>query len=104
MKALWIPGRAVYLRLFKKSKEANSGSCRKRRTELLSEFDDSTELDTNSALEIDYVVAPPDGSIWNTAFRIWRSIYLENILAPEDIFLYSIDEAFMDVTNYLHTL
>ena len=30
------------------------------------------------------------------------SIYLKYI-APEDIFPYSIDEVFMDVTNYLHT-
>ena len=30
------------------------------------------------------------------------SIYLKYI-APEDIFPYSIDEVFMDVTDYLHT-
>ena len=56
----------------------------------------------NPSLALDYLVAPPRMAHyidWST--RIY-SIYLKYI-APEDIFPYSIDEVFMDVTNYLDT-
>ncbi len=43
----------------------------------------------------------PDGSLSGIQYQIY-SIYLKYI-APEDIFPYSIDEVFMDVTDYLHT-
>ena len=56
----------------------------------------------NPELEIDYIVAPPRMALYlEYSTRIY-SIYLKYI-APEDIFPYSIDEVFMDVTNYLHT-
>ena len=64
--------------------------------------DDSTELNSNPALEIDYIVAPLRMALYlEYSTRIY-SIYLKYI-APEDIFPYSIDEVFMDVTDYLHT-
>ena len=56
--------------------------------------DDSTELDTNPELEIDYIVAPPRMALYlEYSTRIY-SVYLKYI-APEDIFPYSIDEVFM---------
>src|SRR5699024_1859924 len=54
------------------------------------------------SLALDYIVAPPRMALyidWST--RIYQ-VYLKYI-APEDIFPYSIDEVFMDLTNYLDT-
>ena len=53
-------------------------------------------------MALDYLVAPPRMAHyidWST--RIYQ-VYLKYI-APEDIFPYSIDEVFMDITNYLDT-
>ena len=60
------------------------------------------EVRENPALALDYLVAPPRMAHyidWST--RIYQ-VYLKYI-APEDIFPYSIDEVFMDITNYLDT-
>jgi len=58
------------------------------------------ELKTSPELAVDYISARPRMAKyieWST--KIY-SVYLKYI-APEDIFPYSIDEVFMDVTNYL---
>ena len=60
------------------------------------------EVRRNPSLALDYIVAPPRMAHyidWST--RIY-SIYLKYI-APEDIIVYSIDEVFMDVSDYLST-
>ncbi len=51
---------------------------------------------------VDYIVAPPRMALYiDYSTRIYN-IYLK-YLAPEDIHVYSIDEVFMDVTDYLNT-
>lgn len=60
------------------------------------------EVQENPFLALDYIVAPPRMAHyidWST--KIY-SVYLKYV-APEDIFPYSIDEVFMDITNYLDT-
>ncbi len=60
------------------------------------------EVQQNPSLALDYLVAPPRMAHyidWST--KIY-SVYLKYV-APEDIFPYSIDEVFMDITNYLDT-
>lgn len=60
------------------------------------------EVRQDLSLELDYIVAPPRMAHyidWST--RIYQ-VYLKYI-APEDIYPYSIDEVFMDITNYLDT-
>lgn len=50
---------------------------------------------------IDYIVAPPRMQLYiNYSARIY-GIYLK-YFSSEDIHVYSVDEAFMDVTHYLH--
>lgn len=61
-----------------------------------------SELSASPELEIDYLIAPPRMAYYITySTRIYQ-IYLKYI-APEDIIVYSIDEVFMDVTDYLTT-
>ncbi len=60
------------------------------------------ELSAHPELELDYIVAVPQMAHYmEWSSRIY-AIYLKYI-AAEDIHVYSIDEVFMDVTNYLST-
>ncbi len=59
-----------------------------------------TELMSHPELELDYVVAVPHmASYIECSTRIYQ-IYLKYI-APEDIHVYSVDEVFIDATEYL---
>ena len=60
------------------------------------------ELKADPALELDYVVAPPRMALYiEYSTRIYQ-IYLK-YAAPEDIHVYSIDEIFLDATDYIRT-
>ena len=50
---------------------------------------------------IDYLVARPRMALYMAYSTKIYSIYLRYV-APEDIFAYSVDEVFIDVTSYLH--
>lgn len=58
------------------------------------------ELAANPALELDYIVAPPQMGMYEEISSKIYAIYLRHI-APEDIHVYSIDEVFIDATDYL---
>ncbi len=61
-----------------------------------------SELQSNPALAVDFIIAPPRMAHYmDYSTRIY-SVYTKYV-APEDIIVYSIDEVFMDVTNYLNT-
>ena len=63
---------------------------------------DKRALDADPSLEITYEVAKPRMALYmEYSSRIYQ-IYLKYI-APEDIHVYSVDEVFMDVTDYLDT-
>lgn len=63
---------------------------------------DDNELKAHPELAIDYIAAPPRMAHYiEYSTRIYQ-IYLRYI-APEDIHVYSIDEVFIDATNYLNT-
>ncbi|MBO4673072.1 MAG: DNA methylase [Bacteroidaceae bacterium] len=51
---------------------------------------------------VDFIIAPPRMAHYIEVSTRVYSVYLKYI-APEDIHVYSIDEVFMDVTNYLRT-
>ncbi len=60
------------------------------------------ELKSSPDIAIDYIVATPRMAYYiEYSTRIYN-IYLKYI-APEDIHVYSIDEVFIDITNYLET-
>ena len=59
-----------------------------------------TELKNNTNLELDLIIAQPRMAYYiNYSTKIYN-IYLKYI-AKEDILVYSIDEVFIDITNYL---
>ena len=62
----------------------------------------SVQLNSDPSLAIDYITAPPRMAHYiEYSTRIYE-VYLRYI-APEDIHVYSIDEVFIDATNYLGT-
>ena len=63
---------------------------------------DANALAADPSLELAYCVAPPRMRLYEEYSTRIVSIYMKYI-APEDIHVYSIDEVFLDVTNYLNT-
>ena len=60
----------------------------------------NSELKNNKPLELDYIVAPPRMKLYMKYSAEIYNIYLK-YLSKDDIFVYSIDEVFCDITNYL---
>ena len=101
LKKYGIPGRPRLFEVIQKVKEANSDRKWKAPNHTFTGTSyDSEELCENPALEIDYIVASPRMALYMEYSTKIYNIYLKYI-APEDIHIYSIDEVFMDVTNYL---
>ena len=101
MKALGIPGRC---RLFEAEEAVQDFNANRIRKAPGRKFTGSSwsrsELGSNPSLSLDYIAAPPRMALYiDYSTRIYRT-YLKYI-APEDIHVYSIDEVFMDVTDYL---
>ena len=103
LKAFGIGGRA---RLFEVVQRVRQVNAQRRRNapgyQLQGEATDSRDLAAHPEKALGYLVAPPRMAYYiDYSARIY-SIYLQYI-APEDIHVYSVDEVFMDVTNYLGT-
>jgi DNA polymerase V len=103
LKAYGIPGRARLFEVVEKVREANA--VRLRNTpgrKFTGASSNADELRSSSGLSLDYVVARPRMAHYiEYSTRIYN-VYLKYI-APEDIHVYSIDEVFLDVTDYLDT-
>lgn len=101
LKAYGISGRARLFEVVQKVKGVNAARLRKAPGRAFSgaSFSD-TELKSSPGLSLDYIVAPPRMAHYiEYSTRIYN-IYLKYI-APEDIHVYSIDEVFIDATDYL---
>ena len=60
------------------------------------------DLMADPTLTVSYIVAPPRMARYMEVSTKVHEVYLK-YMAPEDIYVYSIDEVFLDVTGYLHT-
>ena len=103
LRAYGIPGRARLFEVVQKVKEINAERARKapKRTFTGSSCN-ALELKASPALSLDFITATPQMSHYIENSTMIYQIYLKYV-APEDIHVYSIDEVFMDVTNYLRT-
>ena len=103
LKQYGIPGRARLYEVVQKVKEINE----KRKFEnpthtfTCSSYDDIA-LKKNKDLEISYIVAPPRMKYYMDYSTKIVNIYLK-WFSIKDIYIYSIDEVFIDVTHYLKT-
>ncbi len=114
LKACGIPGRPRLFEVVEKVREVNAirldKAIRTRkavkgedgRYGFTSASFDAQALASDPALELSYIVAPPRMAHYIEYSTKIYSIYLK-FIAPEDIVVYSIDEVFMDVTDYLDT-
>lgn len=103
LKAYGISGRSRLFEVVQKVREVNAVRLQKApgHTFTGSSCID-TELAASPTLSLDYIAAPPRMAHYiECSTKIYHT-YLKYI-APEDIHVYSIDEVFMDVTDYLAT-
>ena len=103
LKSFGISGRARLFEVKQRVQEINADRKRNLRGR---EFSGSShfysELSKDPSLELDFIIAPPRMAYYmEYSTRIYE-IYMKYV-APEDIIVYSIDEVFMDVTDYLQT-
>lgn len=61
---------------------------------------DDLELKANPSLALDYITAPPRMALYSKYSTQIYNVYLK-YFAPEDIHDYSIDEVFIDATDYI---
>jgi Nucleotidyltransferase/DNA polymerase involved in DNA repair len=103
LKSHGIPGRPRLFEVVQKVKEANAKRIwNASGRAFMGASTSSLELQASPELAIDYIVAPPQMAHYMECSTKIYSVYLKYI-APEDIHVYSIDEVFMDLTNYLNT-
>ena len=102
LKQYGLGGRA---RLFEVMQKVKNINYERRKNNNYKKFNSKSYLDSelkkDKNLELDFIIAPPQMKKYMKYSTNIYSIYLK-YLAPEDIFVYSIDEVFCDITNYLN--
>ena len=101
LKAYGIAGRARLFEVVQKVKEINAERKRSAPNHTLTGSScNDPELKANPSLALSYIAAPPRMAHYMKCGTKIYNIYLR-FVAPEDIHVYSIDEVFIDATNYL---
>ncbi len=101
LKQWGIPGRPRLFEVKQKVKQVNAARKAKLPNQIFEgSSHHSDELIKNPNLELSYIAAPPRMRKYMEYSTKIYSIYLKYI-SPEDIHVYSIDEVFMDLTQYV---
>lgn len=103
LKSYGIPGRARLFEVNQKVREVNAQ--RKYKAPQNSFTHDSyfhSELTKDASAKLTFITAPPRMAHYMEVSTQIYNVYLKYI-APEDIHVYSIDEVFIDATDYLKT-
>ena len=103
LKQYGIPGRARLFEVIQKVNEVNSQRkiLAPNHKFTCASYDDIA-LKKNKDLELSYIIAPPRMKFYMEYSTKIVNIYLK-WFSMEDIYVYSIDEVFIDVTHYLQT-
>ena len=103
LKSYGIPGRARLFEVVQAVGKINAGRRRHAPGRYFRAASyNHTELLADPSLELSYIVAPPRMAHYMEVSGRVYGVYLRYI-APEDIHVYSIDEVFIDATDYLKT-
>lgn len=103
LKSYGIPGRARLFEAIQKVREVNAQRKYKAPGHSLShESYFHSELIKDPSAELTFITAPPRMAHYMEVSTRIYNVYLKYI-APEDIHVYSIDEVFIDATDYLKT-
>lgn len=103
LKTYGIPGRPRLFEVVQRVKEVNA--LRKKSApegEFTGSSVDADELKQHPEWSVAYIAAVPRMALYMEYSTRIYNVYLKYI-APEDIHVYSIDEVFLDVTDYLNT-
>lgn len=101
LKQYGLSGRARLFEVVSKIKEENLKRKKKNgNKEFISKSYLDNKLKLNPNIAIDYIVAKPRMSLYLKYSSEIYNVYLD-FLSKEDIYVYSIDEVFCDLTNYL---
>lgn len=101
LKTFGIPGRARLFEVVQKVRQENAKrlwNAPYRKFSGKSYY--AKVVEKSPDLAIDYIAAPPRMSLYMEYSTRIYNVYLKYV-APEDIHVYSIDEVFIDITNYL---
>ena len=100
LKQYGLSGRSRLFEVVQKVKEINKERSSKVNGCFTSKSYNDIELKNNPSLQLDYIVAPPRMKLYMKYSNDIYNVYLKYI-SEEDIYVYSIDEVFIDITNYL---
>lgn len=103
LKSYDIPGRTRLYMVREKVHEVNAE--RRRHTlngQLQMGIYDNTVTRSDPNVALDFIIAPPRMARYKEVSTKIYGVYLKYV-APEDIYAYSVDEVFIDVTDYLET-
>jgi len=102
LKSYGIPGRSRLFEVIGKVREVNYQRRKKAyHYNFTGKSYNDKELKKNNNLELDYIIAPPRMALYIKYSAKIYNVYLKYV-SPEDIHVYSIDEVFCDITNYLN--
>ena len=102
LKAYGIGGRARLFEVVRRVREINRERHRNSGWHFKGKSSDDNVLKANHDYELDYIVAPPRMAHYIKVSTDVYRVYLK-YAAPEDIHVYSIDEVFIDVTDYMRS-
>ena len=103
LKQYGLPGRARLYEVMQKIKEINKIRLKDNNYhKFTSKSYLDSELKNNKNLELDLIIASPNMKLYIDYSTKIYDIYLK-YLSKEDIYVYSIDEVFCDITDYLDT-
>ncbi len=103
LKSIGLGGRCRLFEVIAAVKAENERRKKKAPNHTLSgESADAQALENDASLALSYIVAPPRMARYMEVSAQIYAVYLRYV-APEDIFAYSVDEVFIDVTGYLQT-
>ena len=101
LKAYGIPGRPRLFEVVQKVREVNASRLyRAPGKKFIGSSCYASQLLDSPQLSVDYITAPPRMALYVKYSTKIYDIYLRHV-APEDIHVYSIDEVFLDLTQYL---
>lgn len=100
LKSYGLKGRARLYEVISKVKEINSERKKNNHGKLVGKSYNNEKIRMNPSLELDFIIAKPRMSLYIKYSTKIYNIYLK-YLSSDDIFVYSIDEVFCDITNYL---
>ena len=98
LKSYGIPGRGRLFEVKQRVREVNAERARKAR--LTAKSTDNTAVQADPHLALDFLIAVPRMALYMEVSAKIYEVYLKYV-SSEDIHVYSIDEVFIDVTDYL---